>query len=378
MAPLTRGKRKLAESQGRILLLRPKRKDPERIIRKKNKRKKTKLLKEREASTYEPFNLLSVELIQYILSFVGIGHYVFLASVSQEFRATLKSMSDNDFKTEPSSYIHSRKLTRWTMEVPSHSPHYMRPRLKSVIFNAMKYDSLQAYVYVRQRKRRIRPGIDWKSIDAATAIKHSAVKILKWLIKEQDWDYSSHKEQILKVSMPCNLEMIIYLHEHLKIEFDVASLLKMILETPCYNETIRYLLDIVPSLTALQCCKALHYALLKENNDVAKMLCDELYDPGNRPDMSVYGVQSCCREERGINLVKCVINSEIADQMNGQTYMHVIVDVCGEGRVDILKYLEEEVCPIPYIESLVQEYANDESNREVSAYLEEVMNQRRG
>ncbi|GFH62067.1 predicted protein [Chaetoceros tenuissimus] len=372
MAPLTRGKRKQGERQGRIELLRPKRKDPERIIRRKNKLKKTKLLKEREASTYEPFNLLSIELIQYILSFVGIGHYVFLASVSQEFRATLTSISGNDFKTEPSSYIHSWKLIRWIMKVPKNSPNFMRPTYKSIMFHAMKYDSLNAFIYVRVTKRRIRPGIDWKSFDAVTAIKHSAIKILKWLIEEQYWDYSSHKEQILKVSTSCNLEMITYLHEHLKIEFDITSLSKMILETSCCKEAIRYVLGIVPSMTALEHCRVLHNALLKENNDVAKMLCEELHDP----DMVVYGVQSCCREERGINLVKSIINTEIADQMDGETYMRVILEACGEGRVDILKYLEEEVCPIPYLDILVQHFADEADHRNILEYLVEVMNGR--
>ncbi|GFH62071.1 predicted protein [Chaetoceros tenuissimus] len=131
-------------------------------------------------------------------------------------------------------------------------------------------------------------------------------------------------------------------------------------------------------MSARQRCNVLQCALYEENHEIAKMLCEELYDPENELDLAVYGVLSCCMEGKGIDLVKCVINTEIADKMNERKYNDLVEKAIGEGRVDILKYLEEEVRPIPYVERLVQQYANDASNREVSAYLEQVMNQREG
>ncbi|GFH62070.1 predicted protein [Chaetoceros tenuissimus] len=162
MAPLTRGKRQQAEENGLVVLLK-KRKDPEQIIRSSNKHKKLKRQEEeQEASTYEPFTFISIDLLQHIMSFIGTGKYIFLASVSKEFRATLLSMPENDFKTEPSSYIHSWKLTRWIMKVPKNSPDYMRPEFAKTCVQAVKYDSLKVFQNLLKRSK-MKPGADWKS-----------------------------------------------------------------------------------------------------------------------------------------------------------------------------------------------------------------------
>ena len=153
------------------------------------------------------------------------------------------------------------------------------------------------------------------------------------------------------------------------------SLAKFVLRSHSL-EAIRYLLHLLPSMTAEQCCQILHCALFKEKNEVAKMLCEELYSPDDDPDMSFYGVQVCCEGGKGIDLVKSIINAEIVEQMNEEIYMRTIVEPCKEGRVDVLKYLEEEVRPIPHVERFVEQYANDEDHLEVLEYLVEVMNER--
>lgn len=304
---LTRGKRKLGERHGLIVVLKGKT-DPDRIIRKINR--KLKRRKKQEASTYEPFNLLSTEVLQHILSFVDTGQYVFLASINQDFHSALKCMSDNDFKTKPSSYINSWKLTRRVLKVPANSPDYMKPKFEDIMNYAIIHDSLYVFQNLLRKRKWVSPGLDWRLVHALKAIRSNAVNILKWIIKEQHWDYNLHKDEILAISIFCNLEMITYLHEHLRIDFNLESLLKMVLHSS-RMPSIRYVLGLQSSMTALNCCQILHCAIFKQQHNVAKMLCEELYDPENDPDMSLYGVQVCCGALRGIDLVKCVINSEL-------------------------------------------------------------------
>lgn len=69
------------------------------------------------------------------------------------------------------------------------------------------------------------------------------------------------------------------------------------------------------------------------------MLFEQLCHPFKRPRYHVRVLNTTCsREGKRIDLVKCVINAEIAKQMNEETYLRVILEACGEeGRVDILK-----------------------------------------
>lgn len=62
--------------------------------------------------------------------------------------------------------------------------------------------------------------------------------------------------------------------------------------------------------------------------------------------------------------------------MSRSTYTRLVIEACDGGRVDIVKYLEEEVRSIPYLDEFVQHFAVDEYHREVVQYLVEVMDAR--
>lgn len=75
--------------------------------------------KKKEASKFNPFNFIAKDLIQNIFSFVGPGHFLFIASVCKDFYACLSESMPTDFlKTHPSSYLFSWKLTKLTINIP--------------------------------------------------------------------------------------------------------------------------------------------------------------------------------------------------------------------------------------------------------------------
>ena len=139
----TRGKRKLDEENGHVVVL-SQAIDPEHLMR--YRRKRLKCRKEEEASTFKFFDLISADLKRHILSFVRHNRYVILASVSQDFRATLKSMPENDFKTQPRTYIWRWKLTKWIINYPPGRPQLdMILTPKKTILHAIKYDVLDVF-----------------------------------------------------------------------------------------------------------------------------------------------------------------------------------------------------------------------------------------
>ena len=88
----------------------------------------------------------------------------------------------------------------------------MKPEFEDIMNYAVIYDSLYVFQNLLRKRQWVSPGLDWRLVHALKAIRSNAVNILKWIIKEQHWDYNLHKDEILAISIFCNLEMITYLH----------------------------------------------------------------------------------------------------------------------------------------------------------------------
>lgn len=280
---LTRGKRKLAESNGKVILL----KRP--LNENRSKKKKRKQHDELHRSyhdgevCYMSCAFLPMDLMRYILSFVGTGQYLFVASVNTTFRQVLRSMPENDFMTHPSSYMmhtkSSRNLFRWIKKGDVSSMKF--PKKWIAINYAIKYDGIYQFTCLL-RKCRFRPNSNWRTGLGKRALKYNAVNILKWLIQELKFDIKNMNHDIVRHWVRFyNLCMVKFLHRWCKIDFTFDSIRKMIIyyiRTKKYRpslEVVRYLLDSVPPLTIDQSRLLYRLAIVSRYQQLIKMIHDE-------------------------------------------------------------------------------------------------------
>ena len=367
MVYITRGKRKLKEAEGRVVVLKDMAFDIDQLIR--SLRKKTKRQKEEEASTYQFFNVISADLKRHILSFVRQIRYVILASVSRDFRSILKSMPDNDFKTHCCTYIWRWKLTKWILCFPNIT---LIPSAAKTIVHAIKYDVLHVFRNLIKRNKWRK---DWKRRYALNAVKYNSMQILKWIIHDQGWDYKAHKNAIVSSITYCNHDMLGYLHETLHIDFNNFEAIESMIMKPSVPDVdaIRYVLDVVPTMTILQRTRLVDLCISKvEDIRLFRMLREKLYDSNEIPDMFVRGVSACCEKRKSINIVKGIIDKELAKQMKERQKMAVRF-----GRLDIVMYLQEEVFRIRGNLNPWMQHARAHNHRDLADYLAMVMDRRR-
>ncbi|GFH62068.1 predicted protein [Chaetoceros tenuissimus] len=369
----TRGKRKLDEAEGKVVVIREGAVDPNLLFR--DRRKKSKRQKQEEPSTYKFFDFISADLKRHILSFVRQGRYVILASVSQDFRATLKSMPENDFKTHPRTYVWRWKLTKWIINYPPGRPQLdMIPSPKKTIVHAIQYDMLHVFQKLMKAvKWGNRDSSSWTKVYAIKAMEYNSMQIFKWIIQDQAWDYKAHKNTIASNITYCNRDMLRYLHDVLEVDFnDFKAIKSMIMKPSVRNvDAIRYVLDVVPTLTTLTQRRRGRLSRLcvqKEDMLVYNMLREKLHDPEDDPDILVIAMYECCLHRKTMNIVKCIVDEEAVKQMKDKQYLRLIDQVVHFGRLDILMYLEEEVSRIPKLHYFM-DFALFRNHRDVADYL---------
>jgi hypothetical protein len=276
--------------------------------------------KKKEASNFNPFNLIAKDLIQNIFSFVGPGHFLFIASVCKDFYACLSESMPTDFlKTHPSSYLFSWKLTKLTINIPEEN---LRPKVGITIEQILKCDSL----YVFQRIiRRLKLKDDWQFRLGIRAIKKNAVEILNWIIHEKEWNYKVHKRDIHLSYSCCNLEMMTYLHENLQINFNEKSLWDVLRSPVTANaETIRYIVSVAKKKDSLTLdsyhpvvtriiSAAIERVYDSDYDEIIKILLDNIFLENDPYYPRTIATRCCCtKREKGIDVMKCIINTEIA------------------------------------------------------------------
>ncbi|GFH55756.1 predicted protein [Chaetoceros tenuissimus] len=372
----TRSKRKLDEEDGQEVVLREGAIDPDELIR--DRRKNSKRQKEEQASIFQFFDLISVDLKRHILSFVRQGRYVILASVSQDFHATLKSMPENDFQTHPCTYIWSWKLTKWITTYP-HYPH--RPNTKKTIIHAIQYDMLHVLQKLLKAVKWERRCLTWKMDTALEAINYNSMQILKWILHDQGWDYKAHKNVIASKITYCNLDMLRYLHETLQVDFNNFEVIESMITKPSVRnvDAIKYVLDIAPTMTQRlwQRERLILSGFRREDTLVSNMLRQKLYDPNDGdPNILVVAMYECCHHRKTINIAKNIIDEDTAKQMKEKQYLRLILQAVQFGRLDIVVYLEEEVLRIPSLQPFIQ-IARTRNHEDVANYLMMVMDTRR-
>ena len=375
MVVCTRGKRKLDEAEGRVVVL-SQAKDPNYVIR-YFRRRRLKRQKEEAASTYQFFNLISADLKRHILSFVRHNRYVILASVSQDFRATLKSMPDNDFKTHCKTYIWRWKLTKWITNYPPGRPQLDKiPSPNKTLLHAIQYDML--HVFQKLIKTCKRRSSNWKMACALEAVKHDSMQILKWIINDQGWDYEAHKNVIAKNITYCNRGMLRYLHVVLEVDLNNFKAIESMIMKPSVRnvEAIRYVLDVVPTMTKSRRGRLIRLCVQKEDIPLFNMLREKLNDPDDDPNILPIAMYECCLHRKAMNIVKNIIDEDTAKQLKEKQYLRLICQAVLFGRLDIVMYLEEEVLRIPRLQFYIL-IARIRNHRNVEDYLIMVMDTRR-
>ena len=379
MVVCTRGKRKLDEAEGRVVVLVSGRaKDPNYIMR--YRRRRLKRQKQEEASTYQCFNLISADLKRHILSFVRHNRYVILASVSQDFRATLKSMPDNDFKTHCKTYIWRWKLTKWILNYPPGRPQLDKiPCPNKTLLHAIQYDMLHVFQKLIKTCKRKHRSSNWKMTCALQAVIYNSMQILKWIINDQGWDYEAHKNVIAKNITYCNHDMLRYLHVVLEVDLNNFKAIESMIMKPCVRnvEAIRYVLDVVPTMTKSQRGRLIRLCVQKEDIPLFKMLRKKLHDPDDDHNILLdVAMYECCLHRKAINIVKNIIDEDTAKQLKEKQYLRLICQAVLFGRLDIVMYFEEEVLRIPRLQGYIQ-IARTRNHRDVEDYLIMVMDTRR-
>ena len=235
---VTRKQKRAAVKEGNLLLLDTSSRDmsTHHTSSRGGERRKRRKYETSDHSTTTAISTLHIhelpdEILQLILSFIGNGHYIFLASTSKQFRAAIQNV-DKDCITNSHSYIPSKSCLNWTINYFQNEPESKYDKILSWS-KASKHDNVYAFQQIMtfckdftNRNRFSR--WNWTTIYARRSLYNGkAVNILKWIIEETKWDYTQHIEDITGFFvLYFNIQMIQYLHRDLKIEFGYKCLQK--------------------------------------------------------------------------------------------------------------------------------------------------------
>lgn len=110
--------------------------------------------------------------------------------------------------------------------------------------------------------------------------------------------------------------MLSYLHETLHVYFNNFEAIESMIMKPSVPDVdaVRYVLDVVPTMTFLQRRLLIDLCVLDKVEDIRlfRMLREKLYDSNDNPDIFVIGVIVCCVERKSINIVINIIDKELA------------------------------------------------------------------
>lgn len=123
---VTRRQKRAAVKEGNLLLLDTSSRDMSTHTSRGGERRKRRKYETSHDGTTTAISTLHIhelpdEILQLILSFIGSGHYIFLASTSKQFRAAIQNV-DKECITNSHSYIPSKSCLNWTINYFQNEP----------------------------------------------------------------------------------------------------------------------------------------------------------------------------------------------------------------------------------------------------------------